>query len=52
MTKSETHSSDVGSAWCIAPLGDCAMIIEFGQRVDPDVSARVRAVAQNLLLTH
>jgi inhibitor of KinA len=37
------------TAWRIEPLGDRALIIEFGSHVDPGVSARVRAVAQELV---
>jgi inhibitor of KinA len=50
MTDSE-NTSDAGGAWRIAPLGDRALVIEFGQRVDRDISARARAVAQHLLRT-
>ena len=35
--------------WRMAPLGDRAMIIEFGQHVDADTNARVLAVAQAIL---
>jgi inhibitor of KinA len=34
------------SAWRIAPLGDRALIVEFGQVVDAAVNARVRAAAR------
>jgi inhibitor of KinA len=45
----DTHSSLAGSAWRIVPLGDRALIVELGQRVDPAISARARAVAEHLL---
>ncbi len=37
-------------AWRIAPLGDRAMIIEFGHHVDAQINARVQAVAQAISL--
>lgn len=37
-------------AWHIAPLGDRAMIIEFGRHIDAKINARVRAAAQAILL--
>ena len=37
-------------AWRIVPLGDCAMIIELGRHVDVEISARIQAAAQAILL--
>lgn len=47
----DTDTPNAGVAWQIAPLGDRALVIEFGQRVDRDINARARAVAQQLLRT-
>lgn len=48
---SNPGAADANGAWHIAPLGDRALVIEFGQRVDRDISARARAVAGHLLRT-
>jgi KipI family sensor histidine kinase inhibitor len=51
MTGSDADAHNAGGAWQIAPLGDRALIVEFGQRVEREISARARAVAQQLLRT-
>ena len=45
-------SSDIPQddhAWRIAPLGDSALVIEFGNAVDARISARARVAAQRLM---
>ncbi|ARN22767.1 5-oxoprolinase subunit PxpB [Piscinibacter gummiphilus] len=37
------------TAWRIEPVGDCALLVGFGDRVDADTSDRVHAFAQHLL---
>jgi inhibitor of KinA len=49
-SKADSTSPNTRGAWHIAPLGDRALIIELGQRVDREICARARAVAQSLLL--
>jgi inhibitor of KinA len=49
MGESDAASPSMDAAWHIAPLGDRALVIEFGQRVDRDISARARAFAEQLL---
>jgi inhibitor of KinA len=39
----------VSAAWTVRPLGDRCLIVELGQRVDPEVNARVRMLAARLL---
>ena len=39
------------NAWTLQPMGDRCLIVQFEPRVDPEINARVRSVAQ-YLLTH
>jgi inhibitor of KinA len=39
------------NAWSLRPMGDRCVIVEFESRVDPEINARVRSVAE-CLLTH
>jgi inhibitor of KinA len=45
MSAREPEPSGNGESWRIAPLGDRALVIELGRRVDPQTHARVREVA-------
>jgi inhibitor of KinA len=49
MAETDRSTLDASRAWRIAPLGDCALIVEFGQRVDRDISAQARTAASELL---
>ena len=42
-------SSQAGATWRIEPLGDRGLIVEFGQRVDPDIGRAARSFAGYLL---
>jgi len=46
MTASRHAVPGAGDDWRIAPLGDRALIVEFGQVVDAGINARVQAAAQ------
>jgi inhibitor of KinA len=41
--------SNPDAAWQIRPLGDRCLIVEFGQRVAPEINAAARAFAEHLL---
>jgi inhibitor of KinA len=43
--------SSTEAAWQIRPMGDRSLIVEFGQRVDPEINQTVRSVAE-YLVTH
>ena len=40
---------DTATAWRIDPVGDRCLMIEFGQRVDPEINRTVHAMAERLL---
>lgn len=42
-------SSNAGATWRIEPLGDRCLIVELGQRVDPEIGRVARSVAGYLL---
>jgi len=37
------------AAWRISPQGDCCLMVEFGQKIDPETNLRARALAQYLV---
>jgi inhibitor of KinA len=37
------------NAWSLQPMGDRCLIVQFESRVDPEINARVRSVAEHLL---
>ena len=40
---------DPGTAWRIEAIGDCCLIVEFGQRIDPEINQTALAFADFLL---
>jgi allophanate hydrolase subunit 1 len=41
--------SAIPAGWQIEPMGDCCLIVEFGQRVDEEINRTARSVADYLM---